>query len=289
VNAQPVRRTLLASLVEADDRTQEEVVDAFQRCAREHGEDATISLRTLHRWMAGDVRTAPRPAQRRVARLFWGHAMTDLLTPIGADLTPRSTQAPARRAGTGFPDGLSTQGSAANDAGFDVSNLERQVTMATRRAARFTASAERHNVGPETIDQLRDVVCVLANDYIREPLVTIVGDLVETQEAIFTLLEGRQKPARTRDLYLLAGIASGLLAKASHDLGRPHDAMTQARTMYVCADNADHTPLRGLVTRHAKLDRLPGGEASGCRAVRPVGCRPRGHAERLCRCVGARP
>lgn len=242
VSAQPARRTLLAALVAADDRTQEEVVEGFHRCARQHGENATISLRTLHRWMSGKVHTAPRPAQRRVARLFWGHSMAELLSPVRADLVavPKESTRPERTdrinntaAGVGAP-----------DVGSDLSSLERQVTMATRRAARFTASAERHNVGPETVDQLRDAVCALANDYIREPLVTIFGDLIETQEAIFTLLEGRQKPARTRDLYLLAGIASGLLAKASHDLGRPHDAMTQARTMYVCADNADHTPLR---------------------------------------------
>lgn len=54
----------------------------------------------------------------------------------------------------------------------------------------------------------------------------------------------RQQPAQTRDLYLIAGIASGLMAKASHDLGAPHDAMTHARTGYACADNAGHDGLR---------------------------------------------
>lgn len=57
-------------------------------------------------------------------------------------------------------------------------------------------------------------------------------------------MEDKQKPTQTRDLYLLAGRVSGLLAKASQDLVRPHDAMTQARTMFVCADNADHHGLR---------------------------------------------
>lgn len=230
--------TLLAALVTGDERTQEEIVEGFLRCARDNQEDATLSVRTLHRWMAGDVQTTPRPAQRRVARKYWGYPMTALLSAAPVDgQTASATRPPAP-----VPDlNLAEPG---DDAGPDPTSLERQVTMSTRRAARFTTFAETHNVGPEALDQLREDVGVLANDYIREPLVSIIGDLVQTQEIVFRLLEGKQKPAQSRDLYLLAGLVSGLLAKASQDLGRPHDAMTQARTMFVCADNADHSGLR---------------------------------------------
>lgn len=122
--------------------------------------------------------------------------------------------------------------------------IERQVAMAARRAARFTTFAEIDNVGPEAIEQIREDVVHLANSYIHDPLVTIMGDIIDQQELVFRLLEGKQKPALTRDLYLLAGVVSGMIAKASHDLGRPHDAMTHARTLYVCADNAGHAGLR---------------------------------------------
>jgi hypothetical protein len=71
-----------------------------------------------------------------------------------------------------------------------------------------------------------------------------MSDMIDTQETVFQLLEGRQKPAFARDLYVLAGVVSGMIAKASHDLGRTHEAMTHARTLYVCADNADHQGLR---------------------------------------------
>lgn len=231
--------TLLAELVAGDERTQEEIVEGFLRCARDNHEDATLSVRTLHRWLAGDVQTTPRPAQRRVARKYWGYPMATLLSQVPAD-----GQAVAIRPPSTVPDAdLAEPGNDA-DAGRSPTSLERQVTMSTRRAARFTAFAETHNVGPEALDQLRDDVGALANDYIREPLVSIMGDLVQTQEIVFQLLEGKQKPTQTRDLYLLAGLVSGLLAKASQDLGRSHDAMTQARTMFVCADNADHQGLR---------------------------------------------
>jgi len=118
--------------------------------------------------------------------------------------------------------------------------------MAARRTAQFSALAQAGNLGPASLDQLRDEVSRLANAYETEPLVAIMSDLVETQDVIFTLLEGRLKAAQTRDLYLLAGVMSGLVAKTSHDLGRYHEAMTQARGVFVCADNAGHDGLRAF-------------------------------------------
>ena len=221
--------TLLAQLIAQSDQTQDEIVEGYVRCAQQHNEDAALSLRTLRRWMAGHVTTQPRPAQRRVAHLYWGHSMNDLLAPprtsvlVPADSAPDLTP-PAER------DGLT--------------NLERQITMSARRAARFTTYAETSNTGAEAIEQLRHDVVGVANGYLRQPLTAIMGDLIELQDVVFTLLEGKQKPAQTRELYLLAGVATGMVAKASQDLGRFHEAITLARTTYVCADNADHHGMR---------------------------------------------
>lgn len=244
---QEPRPTLLAVLVGREEHTHHEIVKRFERCARQHGEDATLSIRTLSRWLAGDVRTEPRPSQRRVARLLWGFPMSDLLAPAPPELLIAPT--------TGEP--VLTPSAGESESGHttamdmptaaphhSMSNLERQVAMATRRAAQFTTFAEIDNVGPEAIAQLQDDVVHLANAYIHDPLTSIMGTLVDTQETVFQLLEGKQKPAFSRDLYLLAGVMSGMLAKASHDLGRAHEAMTHARTLYVCADNADHNGLR---------------------------------------------
>jgi len=239
--------TLLAVLVGRDERTHAKIVEKFEKCARDNGEDATLSVRTLRRWMAGEVLTEPRPSQRAVARLFWGYSMSQLLAPAPLELVlasstgelvasaPTGVAAPTRAVDPPIPT-TEPDGSA--------NTLERQVAMATRRAARFTTFAEIDNVGPEAIAQLQDDVVHLANAYIHDPLATIMGDLIDEQEIVFRLLEGKQKPTLTRDLYLLAGVVSGLIAKASHDLNRPHDAMTHARTLYVCADNAGHPGLR---------------------------------------------
>lgn len=116
--------------------------------------------------------------------------------------------------------------------------------MAARRALRFAVTVEGSNVGPETLDQLRDEVARLAAAYPQQPLPVLLSDLIELQDVAFRLLEGRQRPGETAELYLLTGAVCGMLAKASHDLGDPHSAMTQARTAYVCADNAGHPGLR---------------------------------------------
>ncbi|WP_374538002.1 hypothetical protein [Micromonospora aurantiaca (nom. illeg.)] len=240
------RLTLLAVLIDRDERTHSEIVARFERYARDNDEDATLSVRTLRRWIAGDVRTAPRPSQRRVARLFWGYPMSELLAPAPAGLVPASPPGDATTAlvGPTSPPPPAEPFTPTDEPGRSSDPLERQVAMATRRAAQFATFAEIDNVGPEAIAQLRDDVVHLANAYIHDPLASIMGDLIAEQEAVFRLLEGRQKPALSRDLYLLAGVVSGLIAKASQDLGRFHEAMTHARTLYVCADNADHQGLR---------------------------------------------
>lgn len=192
--------TLLAQLIAQSDQTQDEIVAGYMRCARQHQEDAALSLRTLRRWMAGQVTTQPRPAQRRVAHLFWGHSMHDLLAPPKTSLPMLANPMPDN---TSNPDlnGLT--------------HLERQITMSARRAARFTNYAETSNIGAEAVEQLRHDVVGIANSYLRQPLNAIMGDLIELQDTVFILLEGKQKPAHTRDLYLLAGVTTCMVAKAS--------------------------------------------------------------------------
>jgi hypothetical protein len=77
---------------------------------------------------------------------------------------------------------------------------------------------------------------------------TVLDDLTDVQDATFRLLEsGHAKPSQVRDLYLLAALQSGMLAKASHDLGDPQSAMMQARTAVVCAEQAEHQGMRAWV------------------------------------------
>jgi hypothetical protein len=235
------RQTLIAILVARSEQTHEEICQEYHKCARDNGENAALSLRTLRRWIAGDVLTRPRPAQARVARIYWGHSMEQLLGPASDSNIDAGVRCPPT---VGIDSAtLHDLNQEHGDVGEPL-DIGKQVAMSARRAARFTTFAEESNVGREAIDQLRDDLSSLANEYLRAPLSSIMGDLLDTQDSIFAALTGRQKPTLTTELFVLAGIASGLVSKASHDLGRAREAMTQARTMYVCADNAGHVGLQ---------------------------------------------
>ncbi|WP_131785683.1 helix-turn-helix transcriptional regulator [Protofrankia symbiont of Coriaria ruscifolia] len=125
-------------------------------------------------------------------------------------------------------------------------NHEEMVVMAARRAREFALN-HQGALSAEAMEQVHDDVRALAVAYPQQPLPVLLGPLAEAQEAVFSLLEHRQRPRQARELYFLAGITAGLLAKASHDLSAPHAAMTHARTAFLCADNADHDGLRAWV------------------------------------------
>ncbi len=222
-------------------------------------EGLSVSKRQFERWYGGAVKTRPYPDLCRVLEAMFGVSVDLLLAPAQAKPSPEAVAPsffvpPPRPA----PVLLSSEQAHVLPAGGPLSietrldagttELERQVVMAARRALRFTAMAEGSSVGPETLGQIHDEVRRLTAAYPRLALPTLLGDLVEVQDLTFRLLEhGRVKPLQARDLYLLAGITSGMLAKASHDLGNPSAAMMQARTAYVCADNADHPAMRAWI------------------------------------------
>jgi hypothetical protein len=65
---------------------------------------------------------------------------------------------------------------------------------------------------------------------------------------VFGLLERPQRPLHARQLYFLGAVLGGLLAKASHDLADPHAALSQSRTAWLCAEQADHDGLRAWIS-----------------------------------------
>ncbi|MGH3754574.1 MAG: hypothetical protein ACRDRP_18115 [Pseudonocardiaceae bacterium] len=192
-----------------------------------------LSERQAYRWVAGELSTLPYPAAQGTLEKMFGEPVTRLLGP------PYGIQAPQP---------VRCRHGAAPGRGTARTDWEGQViAMSADRARDFLTRIEASNVGAETLDQLIDDVRRLVTAYQQQPLPTLLGDLVDTQDRAFGLLEQRQRPAQTRDLYLMTGITCGLMAKASHDLGASHDAMTQARAGYACADNAGHDGLRAWI------------------------------------------
>lgn len=123
---------------------------------------------------------------------------------------------------------------------------------AADESARFLAWAETSNIGDLTVEQMHSDVHWIARNYLKVPTLPLFTRARTIRDQTFALLEGRQRPDQSRDLYAAAGWALTLLAWISTDLGRPDAADTHARTAWVCADNADHNALRAWVraTQH---------------------------------------
>ncbi|MGV9878434.1 hypothetical protein [Streptomyces sp. NPDC003006] len=216
----------------------------FERSARElaeiegtpHLANLTPSERTYERWYLGESK--PVPDARRVLVHMFGYAIDELLaSPVPGVHHPAAAPRACRSPRT---DHISP--------GADVHEMGRQAAMAASRALRYAVMAETNSIGPETFGHIRDEVTRLGAAYPRVALHEILSDLVEVHELIFRLLEsGRATPAQGVDLQLLASMASGMLAKASHDLCDPKSATVQARAAYVCADQAGHNGMRAWV------------------------------------------
>jgi transcriptional regulator with XRE-family HTH domain len=123
----------------------------------------------------------------------------------------------------------------------------RFMARAAAEAADFGEWAEASSVGPITLEQLHQDVRTISRDYLTQPPYPLLLRALHHRRRVFRLLEGRLRPAHARELYLLAGRLCGLVAWMVSDLGYPAEAGTHARTAWLCADVADHPPLRGWV------------------------------------------
>lgn len=221
-----VPRTRLEQLL----RQRHLTVEEFRRKYERAGKGTGLSDRQAYRWVAGQLHSLPHPSAQGILEQMFGE-------PVARLFGPPYGVAALRPAGR-HNEVVTARGTARTDREGQV------IAMSADKARDFLTRIEATNIGVETIDQFFDDLRRLLVAYLQQPLPTLLGDLVDTQDRAFGLLEGRQRPDQTRDLYLVAGITCGLMAMASRDLGAAHDAMTQSRTGYACADNAGHDGLR---------------------------------------------
>lgn len=93
-------------------------------------------------------------------------------------------------------------------------------------------------------EEIRDRARRLAAAYPQQPVGSLIEELLGLQDDVLQLV---QRGRRAREVLVYAAIVSGMLAKASHDLGDPRCANEHARTAYLCADSAGHHGLRTWV------------------------------------------
>jgi hypothetical protein len=220
-NADP--RTVLEHLIRQRSRTYDEMADDVVEAAVRLGVDATISPRHLRRLASGERASAGAPVRRVLQELF-GQPADVLLRPWG-------------------PEARALLSTATPEAVVLAPSQEEILAMTVDRARQFAMLTGQY-IAAEAVEQLYDDVRQLALAYPQQPLTSILGDIAGTQETILSVLENRHRPAESRQLYLLAGVIGGMLAKASHDMGDSHGALTHSRTAFLCAEHADHDGLR---------------------------------------------
>lgn len=224
----PEPRTLLEALIRQQQLTWDEAARKVQEAAKAH-EHRNISLtgRHLARLARRERETNPNPSTSRALQHAFGHPIVDLLNPyrVAGDLVVVSSE-PVTQTGSG---------------------TEREVVaVAADRAQRFALNLP--GMADLTMEQVVEGVRDLALAYPTRPLPEVLSHLVSTQDTVFGLLERPQRPSHGRQLYFLAGVVGGMLAKASHDLSDSSAALTQSRTAYLCAERADHPGLSAWIS-----------------------------------------
>jgi hypothetical protein len=228
-------RTRLEQLVRQLRRTRVEFQKDFVRISDQLDEGLSVSVRQVARWMAGDLDGVPYPAACRVLEQMFGERAERLFGPPDpmsrAEVSTVEVYRPAP-AGSEPVDDVAVQ---------------REVAMAAAESARFGQFAEQSNVGPHTLEQFRADLARIVTTYPNRPVYPAFVELQALRNRAFELLEGRQYPEQSRELYLVTGALCGVLANASFDLGWLHAAETQARTAFLCAELAGNNALRAWV------------------------------------------
>jgi hypothetical protein len=173
-------------------------------------------------------------AGRLVAR---GEARGAAANPDGLprrQAVPGSDVVPPHDVATGFPASVA----------LDRLSERALIQGAAHESSAHAEWAEASNVGEATLEQLDADVRRLAAAYVHVPPLPMFAEMLRVRDRIYRLLAGRQKPAATARLHLLAGMLCGLLANVSTDLGYRDAAAEQARAAWAYGDIIGHNSLR---------------------------------------------
>ncbi len=107
--------------------------------------------------------------------------------------------------------------------------------------------AEASNVGPMTIQDLRSNLRWATREYLKSPTLPLFQRVVQTRDRAIELLQGRQRPRQSTELYGIAGWSMTILGWMTTDLGRADIADRHLRAAWALADNAEDDELRGWI------------------------------------------
>lgn len=138
------------------------------------------------------------------------------------------------------------------------------VIAAAHESSEHAGRAEASNVGQATLEQLEADVRRLAGDYMRIPPLPMFGEMLRVRDRVYVLLAGRQKPAATAQLHLLAVRPAGQRQHRSGPPGRSRRA--GASGLGIRGDHRSQRAMR-LDTGDAGIDRVLVRSPAACGAA----------------------
>ncbi|WP_051183006.1 helix-turn-helix domain-containing protein [Nocardia vinacea] len=114
-------------------------------------------------------------------------------------------------------------------------------------SASLLAWAETTNVGPLTIKDLRDNLRWVTREYLKSPTLPLFQRVVRTRDRAIELLQGRQRPQQSAELYAIAGWSMTILGWITTDLGNADIAERHLRTAWALAENTEDNELRAWI------------------------------------------
>ncbi|MGY0387777.1 XRE family transcriptional regulator [Nocardioides sp. WG-D5] len=221
-------RTTLEAIKIERGLTWRDVARSVERAsATPGGRSVTLSedhARRLGTRALGEVQ--PTPAIARALESAFGHPVVVLLGPHDPAATP-----PAGRP-----------------------SYQEALTMAAEKARHLALNMPGIDDYSLLEEELRD----LARAYPVQALPELINPLVTLQDAVHQAILSPRRPGDAAQLFSIGAVTGGILAKASHDLGDPRAAVTQARTALILAEQAGNTTvaawLNGLMALVAYWD-----------------------------------
>ncbi|WP_146073812.1 hypothetical protein [Amycolatopsis sp. CA-126428] len=170
-----------------------------------------VSERTVKRWFSGDAPT-PQAVSCRVLEHWWQESVERLLGP--AELALKGTAV-----------------------------TEEELVVNTGRESVEHAIEAASALDPSALEHLYSAAEYAAQAYYVTPALPMLTDLIKLRNTVYEQLDRTHKPRQQSDLYLVAGLACGLLSSVSWDLGHAEVAQEQARAAHTYGSVIDHPSL----------------------------------------------
>jgi transcriptional regulator with XRE-family HTH domain len=119
-------------------------------------------------------------------------------------------------------------------------SVRERVNQAAGQSLRFLTEWESRSLSRDTVDEFVEDLRWLAREYVHRPIDQVFDDLVDVRDRACRLLGEPRRTADTRTLLLVTGLACGMLAHASIDLGDRRAAADQVRVAVRFASEAGH-------------------------------------------------